>query len=36
MTYYTFVSTADAFVLRGETVAFVDNRPVFLIVLYKC
>ena len=24
---YTFVSTADAFVLRGATVVFVDIRP---------
>ena len=27
MPSYTFVSTADAFVLRGATVAFVDIRP---------
>ena len=27
MPAYTFVSTADAFVLRGATVVFVDIRP---------
>jgi dTDP-4-amino-4,6-dideoxygalactose transaminase len=27
MPSYTFVSTANAFVLRGATIVFVDNRP---------
>ncbi|MBD5115641.1 MAG: aminotransferase class I/II-fold pyridoxal phosphate-dependent enzyme, partial [Ruminococcaceae bacterium] len=27
MPSYTFVSTADAFVLRGATIVFVDIRP---------
>ena len=32
MPAYTFVSTADAFVLRGEVPVFVDIRPDSMII----